>query len=354
MAVLLKRRHLETSQRTFSSRRPNPDSDLFKPDHSLTPKRVAAVALSRPTRTLPFPLLKRPSKPRIRSKERTVVIYQSEEDRLNHSFSCSQVSRSKSRRGMEGDGSNGDNLESNSGMKTASSQRKLGKSPAKERILRGEFNHSKEIFEELIRIEGNKNRSLLRSIKSSYEDYISYLESDLSELHNELYTSKLLNSTLQTTVKRLESLTNSLQTKIQTLKFEMDFRIFEAGEKAEETPADLSVTREEEVQILRKKIHFCGKLLKFMREKGLPVQETYREMKGKTEEIGNNSGLMSLSDLEIPLILPDFQEKRPIDIPKIAIPPIEARKPDFQDEFLSKYDEFSESWRLQCAKTPGK
>lgn len=215
---------------------------------------------------------------------------------------------------------------------------------------------NRDAFEEILRGEGNKSRSVLKTIKLAYEDYISTLENELIELKIDLQTHKIANSSLQATIKKLESLVTTLQTKVQTLKFELDFRIFEARENAEETPANLSSTRDEEVEILKKKMHLCRKLLTFMREKGLPVQETYREMRSKWKG-ASQSVLVSLSELEIGgegIKEADLPGKRPVDVPRILIPPIECRKPDFQDEFLSKYEEFSESWRLQIAKQQAK
>lgn len=212
---------------------------------------------------------------------------------------------------------------------------------------------NREIFEEILRGEGCKSRSLLKTVKIAYEDYISALETELSDLRIDLQTSQIANSSLQSTIKKLESLVTTLQTKVQTLKFELDFRIFEAREQAEQTPADLSSTRDEEVEILKQKMHLCSKLLAFMRGKGLPVLETYREMRSQWKGKANQSVLVSLSELE-GLEIGDFIEKRPLEVPKLAIPPIEARKPDFQDEFLSKYEEFSESWRMQIAKQQAK
>jgi len=360
MAVLLKRRHLDPVLRTASSRRQATDPDSSRNDQSLTPKRLTAVGVSRSTRNWPLGPVKRTSKPRIRSKERPAALLQSEEDRLNHSFSCSQVNRFRSRRGFEAEYLSGEPLDPSIqtvSLKTASSQRRLGQSPDRERALQGEFIRKRDVFEEILRGECSKNRSALKTIKVVYEDYISALEIELSELKIDLQTHKIANSSLQTTVKKLESLATALQTKVQTLKFELDFRIFEARENAEETPADLSSTRDEEVEILKQKMHLCSKLLTYMREKGLPVQETYREMRSQWKGRASQSVLVSLSELEIggeALKEVNLAGKRPVEVPRILIPPVEDRKPDFQDEFLSKIEEFSESWRLQIAKQQAK
>lgn len=176
---------------------------------------------------------------------------------------------------------------------------------------------------------------VLRSIQDGYESHISSLASELQVLQMQL-------SAKQGQSNQAEQLLESLQAQHEDLKHQ------------------LSSQESERVAHFKRRIRKLQEVLRVLRAKGFPVREVWGEVKTReSDETQSVKSEDSWSDFEDsgrqPLFLCEDSPKSPgkdREIPRIHIP--NERAPDFQSEFLSKYSEFSESWRLQITKAQHK
>lgn len=342
MSGQLKRTNLLAGKRSraYSSKRNLVDADLTRADLSPSLHRVPSPSFSALNTFLsPYATLKRESGRRSKSRNKGCSAESSAtNETLNRSFSCLQatpkLSRSSKARASPAEGRwsvtpKEERTVSNSRL-LASTKLEAG-TLDNTRLLAEEtpehgFAFASELMDELA-ASHPRLCEILALIRSGYEHCIDQLTSELRTSQRSLAMLQIELDSSRKQVAALQTLVTSLQDKISLCS----------------APAkDDGYKRQNE---------FLVQVLRYMNGRGYPVKAAYAEVQrqtGSTADSGDSPGpaqFVAKSGVDKE---GKIEAKPRIVVPRLKLP--QEHRPDFQDEFFSKLEEFSESWKIQIPK----